>query len=239
AVRCGLWCCEGEAGSLALAALASPPVPLSVLRRGGTAEARRAPRASHGSGTPQSTEPTTTSPDPRPSRRADPVYGSICVHLRNLRNLRSTTLVQPGPPSRRATHPGTGAGAGARPCNIRLPRRALARPPRNDPHGVHLRNPLSSIMRFTRYTRHSPEPATHGRRRRPLLQPHTCVLALTHLHPPLPRTRRRGQSPGSPRPALRLPAPVRIRRRRSVLGQLRRDGRGRPLPRITSRRHPP
>src|SRR5690606_19444022 len=76
----GLWCCEGEAGPLAVA-LASPPVPLPMLWGGGTAEECRGSRAGHG-GTPRSTEPTTTSPEPRPSRPTAPVHGSSCSRAR-------------------------------------------------------------------------------------------------------------------------------------------------------------
>src|SRR5690606_12306428 len=65
-----------------------------MLWGGGTAEEGRGSRAGRGGGTSRSREPTTTSPDLRPSRPTDPVQEAICVHLRaNLRNLRSATLM--------------------------------------------------------------------------------------------------------------------------------------------------
>ena len=62
--------------------------------------------------------------------------------------------------------------------------------------------------------------------------------ALHHLLQVPPRARRRGQSPGSARPARRLPAPVGIRRRVAVV-LARRGERGRTVARLAAAGDPP
>src|SRR5690606_38206043 len=103
-----------------------------------------------GHGRAPGAEPTTTPFNPR--RSNDPIQHPD--HLRNLRNLRSTTLMPAVPRCSGRDRDPTGT-----PFDYPIAASGAGAPPRNDARGVHLGN-LRSVTRVPRPASRDPRPVT-------------------------------------------------------------------------------